>query len=86
MARVLLKILKWVGIVLGGLLGLVVIAMVVVYFIAGSKLGETYDIQVAPVAIPTDEAAIERGRHLVTSVGLCTECHGDHSGRNAGGG
>ena len=48
MARVLLKILKWVGIVLGGLLGLVVIAMVVVYFIAGSKLGETYDIQGRP--------------------------------------
>ena len=70
-----LKILKWLGIALGGLVGVLVIAIVVIYFIAGSRLDRTFEIDVAPIAIPADDASIERGRHLAVSVGLCTECH-----------
>ena len=77
MPRLLLKVLKWAGIVLGGLLGLLIAAIVVVYFIGGSKLSKTYDIEVVPIPVPTDEVAIERGRHLVEAVGLCQECHGE---------
>lgn len=71
-----MKILKWSGIVFGGLNGVLVVALVVVYFLGGAKLNETFDIDVASIAIPTDEAAIERGRHLVMTVGACTECQG----------
>ena len=71
-----LKILKWFGIVLGGLVGVLAVAVLVVYFLAGAKLNEIIDVEVAAIVIPTDEAGIERGRHLVRTVGLCTECHG----------
>ena len=63
---------------LGGLVGLIIVAMVVVYFIAGGRMNETYDIQVAQIAVPTDEAGVERGRHLVQTIGLCVECHGEN--------
>ena len=72
-----LKILKWFGIVLGGLIGLIIVALVVLYFIGGSRVNKTYDIQVASVTVPTDEQSIERGRHVVESMGLCTFCHGE---------
>ncbi len=76
--RLLLKVLKWAGIVLGGLVGLVILAIVVVYLIAGVRLNKTYDIQVAAITIPSDEARVDRGRHLVETIGLCVECHGDN--------
>lgn len=72
------KVLKWVGIGLGSLLGIVVVAAVVLYFAGGSRLDKRYDIEVAAVPIPTDEAAIARGRHLAQAVTLCHGCHGDH--------
>ena len=78
MPRLLLQLLKWAGIAIGGLIGLIVIAVVVVYFVAGARLNKTYDIEVAPIAIPTDEAAIARGKHLVESALICQECHGEN--------
>ncbi len=75
--KVLLKILKWVGIVVGGLVGLIVIAAAVLFFIGGSRINATYDVEVTQVSIPTGGEAVERGRHLVRSIGLCTECHGE---------
>ena len=72
-----LKILKWFGIVLGGLIGLIIVAVVVLYFIGGSRVNKTYEIQVASITVPTDEQSIERGRHVVESMSLCTECHGE---------
>ena len=68
------KVLKWIGIVLGLLVGLVVLAVVVVYVITEARLNKTYTFQVEPVSIPTDAAAIERGRR-VAAIRLCTDCH-----------
>ena len=76
--RIAKKVLKWLGIVLGGLLGVIVVAAVVLYFIAGSRLNETYDIDVAAVPVPTDDAAIQRGKHIAESYALCIGCHGDN--------
>ena len=77
MPRVLLKILKWVGIVFGGLGGLIVVVMAVIYFAVGPRLVKEFDVQVASLAVPTDAASIKRGSHIVSSIGLCTECHGE---------
>ena len=74
----MLRILKWVGITLGGLVGLIVALVVVLYFVGGWRLNATFDIDPAPVVVPTDTASIERGRHLVTTLGLCQECHGEN--------
>ena len=62
------KVLKWAGIVLGSILGLLIIAAVALYFVGGSRIDRSYDIQVESVAIPTDEEAIARGQHLVQSI------------------
>ncbi len=72
------KVLKWAGIGLGGLLGVIVIAMVVLYFLGGLRVNKIHDIQVAAITVPSDEASIERGRHVIETRGLCQECHGDN--------
>ncbi|MEJ2600168.1 MAG: c-type cytochrome [Anaerolineales bacterium] len=70
------KVLKWIGIVLGGLVALLLVAAVVLYILGSARLNKTYDIQPEAITIPTDEAAIARGRHLVEAVTFCKECHG----------
>jgi predicted Co/Zn/Cd cation transporter (cation efflux family) len=40
------KVLKWIGIILGLLVGLVVLAFGVVYAIAEARLNKTYTIQI----------------------------------------
>ena len=74
------KILVWVGAVLGSLVGLLVVLIVVLVFIGSSRVNQTYDIQVASVSVPTDPAGMARGEHLVQSIGLCMECHGENLG------
>jgi cytochrome c553 len=69
------KVLKWIGIVLGGLVSLLVIAVVVLYALGSARLNKTHDIQAEAIAIPTDDAALARGEHLV-DVSLCRFCHG----------
>lgn len=71
------KALKWTGIALGGLVGVIVIVLVVLYFIGGARINKTYDVQVASVAVSSEAEDIERARHLVEAVALCQECHGD---------
>jgi mono/diheme cytochrome c family protein len=73
------KILKWIGIVLGGLIGLIALVVVVLYFVGNARISRAYDIQPETVIVPTDAEAIERGRHLAEIMG-CTDCHGENLG------
>jgi mono/diheme cytochrome c family protein len=65
---------------------LVLAALVAALVFAGLQLGERraarrFEIAVQAVPIPSDAAALERGRYLFTSRG-CAECHGaDGAGR-----
>jgi mono/diheme cytochrome c family protein len=68
------KVLKWLGIGLAGLVGLIIIAAVVVVVITNRRLNATYDIAVEPIEIPSDEEALVRGEHVATVRG-CTDCH-----------
>jgi mono/diheme cytochrome c family protein len=81
------KILKWIGIVLGSLLGLLVLAFVVLYIIGSArwnKMHGTYDVPVETITIPTDQASIARGEHIAT-IRMCGHCHMDNlSGRTDG--
>jgi len=71
------KILKWTGIVLGGLLVLSVLAGLILYPIGMKKLTRTYpNITVETVNIPTDAEAIAHGEH-VSVIWACTKCHGE---------
>src|SRR5258705_13743005 len=71
------KILKWIGIVLGSLVGLLVLAFVVLYIIGSvkwSRMHGKYDVPVETITIPTDEASIARGERIAT-LNLCRICH-----------
>jgi mono/diheme cytochrome c family protein len=74
------RILKWIAIVLGGLIGLLLIAVVALYLIGGNKAHKTWDITPEAVTIPTDAASVARGEHLVKTVSICVQCHGDNLG------
>lgn len=74
------KVLKWVGIIVGVLLLVVIIAAVVMYLIGRNNLNEKHTVQAEAVPIPTGDEALARGRHFVEAVSLCAECHGDDLG------
>jgi len=73
------RALKWIGIVIGVLIGLLIVAAVGLYISGTSRLNRTYDIEAETVTIPADEAALARGGYLAAAV--CSECH---SGNFAG--
>ena len=75
------KVLKWIGIVLGSLIGLLLVAALVLYLKGNAQLSKTYDFPPSNITIPTDAESIEFGRHRAES--LCQGCHGeDLSGIN----
>jgi len=71
------KILKWIGIVLGAVVGLLALAAVALYLIGTSKLNKKYDVAVEAISVPTDAQAVERGKHMAT-IFMCTRCHLDN--------
>lgn len=74
------KALKWMGIILGGLIILVVVAGVLLSIAGEARLNKTHNIQAEAITIPTDEATLARGEHLVNTA--CKSCHGaDLSGQ-----
>ncbi len=81
------KILKWIGIVLGSLIGLLVLAFVVLYTIGTAKwnrLHGKYGVPVESITVPTDQASIVRGEHIAT-IRMCGHCHMENlSGQTAG--
>jgi cytochrome c553 len=71
------KFFKWMGIVLGALVGLTLLAGLVLYPIGMKSLTRTYpNITVESVNTPTDTDAIARGKH-VSVIWACTKCHGE---------
>lgn len=81
------KTLKWIGIVLGSLIGLLVLAFIVLYVMGSAKwnkLHGKYDVPVETITIPTDQASIARGQHIA-KIHMCQQCHMDNlSGQTAG--
>jgi mono/diheme cytochrome c family protein len=72
------KVLKWIGLALLALIGLLVAAAVILNIMGGSRLNKTHEVQAESIAIPDDPAALARGEHLV-DVG-CKSCHGTNLG------
>lgn len=69
-----MRVIKWFGIVVGGILGLAVIAVGVVYALTQSRIGKTWEVVGHEVAVPTDSATVALGEHIATVRG-CTACH-----------
>lgn len=68
------KVLKWIGIVLGSLVGLILITALTLFLIGNARLNKTYDFPSTKLEIPTDAASLEYGKHRVET--LCAGCHG----------
>ncbi|MFM7327956.1 MAG: c-type cytochrome [Bacteroidota bacterium] len=69
----MIKILKWLGIITGGLI--VIIGLVAGYGImqANALLEERLDITPETISLPSDSASLVRGEYLAYG---CRECHG----------
>ena len=74
-----MKILKWVGIVLGTIAAILLIFIAVTYFISERHFNETYDIQAETLEVSADSSIIAQGEHVATIRG-CIECHGENLG------
>jgi len=70
------RVLIWIGIFLGSIVGLLVVVVAALAIIGGSKLNKQYDVEPAPVAISDETAVIQRGQYLVSAS--CAGCHGDN--------
>jgi cytochrome c553 len=72
------RILILIGKIVGGLVGLIVLAFTVLYIIGTVKWndirGKDYDVPVERISIPTDQASIARGEHIAT-IRMCKDCH-----------
>lgn len=74
------RLLKWTGIIFGGLVGILVVAVIGVYAVSNGRINQTHTITVNPLTIPTDAEVIAQGEHIARSRG-CTDCHrADFSG------
>jgi cytochrome c553 len=69
------KALKWTGIGLGALVGLLVAAAGVAYLVGSSRLSRTYEVPAVALAVSADSAAVARGAYLAVTSG-CQDCHG----------
>jgi mono/diheme cytochrome c family protein len=73
-----MKVLKWIGIVLGALVGLVLLVAVILYVMGSSRMSRQYSFPPSNLDIPTDAASIEYGRQRAEI--FCTGCHGEDLG------
>lgn len=71
------KIFQWIGIFLIVLLGILVLALLALFYTTNQMINKTYTVTPEPLEISTDPEIIERGRYIVTTRGACTECHGE---------
>lgn len=72
------KVLKWIGIVVGSLIGLILVTGAVMYFMGNARQNKTYDFPPSDLVLPSDDASLELGKHRVDS--LCAGCHGPDLG------
>lgn len=71
--------LKWLGIVVGSIIGLVLLTAAGIYFYMGSHFGKTFDIAGSEVAVPEDDVTIAEGGRLAKLRGCNGGCHGEGS-------
>ena len=70
------KILKWIGIVVGCLIILVLLFSATVYFKTEGRANKLYAVKVQQLSIPTDSVNYKLGAHLAAIKG-CNDCHAE---------
>jgi mono/diheme cytochrome c family protein len=70
------KIFKWIGTSVAVLVGLILIALAVIFFKTEARLNHVYAPPVDALRIPDDTASIANGKHIFQYRG-CQACHGE---------
>lgn len=68
------RVLKWIGILLAAVVGVIVLIALAGYFVSERRINETYTIAEEALTLPTDAASLAEGQRLVTMRG-CSDCH-----------
>lgn len=71
------SILKWAGITLGSLLGLVLLANLVLYVLGEARLKHVYTVPKETLSVPREAAVLAEGKRIFQYRG-CEACHGEH--------
>lgn len=75
------RVLRALGIALLAFAVTAAVGAAAAYAASAYRIGRTYDVpNEPPLRVPTDSASVARGRHLASSAGTCTLCHGDDFG------
>jgi mono/diheme cytochrome c family protein len=74
------KVLKWIGIVVGVLVLLIIVSGAVLYSRAGKAISAKVTVPEEQIAIPTDSASVARGRHVARALAKCADCHTEDLG------
>lgn len=80
------RVLKWIGIALGSLIGLLILAFIGLAVYANATFKPTRsDRPLYPIAADTSPESLERGRYLMEQAMNCTEaCHATEPGKLSG--
>lgn len=70
------RLLRWLGIGLGILVGLLIVVYAVTFVLSWRVLRHAYEIPRVALTVPTDPASIAEGRRLATVHGCLGACHG----------
>ena len=71
------KMLKWLGIIIGVIVALLITLVGGLYFTGNSRLAQAEAVTVAMIDIPTDETALARGQQIADAISLCSDCHAE---------
>jgi len=69
------KVLKWIGLALGSLFSLLLLALVGVYILSTLRMNKQYSIQAMTLPVAADATAIAEGQRQFMTRG-CVDCHG----------
>lgn len=64
----------------GAAAGAIALAAASIAGLTGRTLARRFTVAPAAIVIPDDSASRERGHHLATAIGKCTDCHGEDLG------
>jgi len=68
------KFFKWLAIVFGGFIGILIILVIAFYAFGTYRLNKNYNIEAAAINIPNDQTTIQRGAYIYFYS--CEGCHG----------
>jgi mono/diheme cytochrome c family protein len=68
--------LKWIGIVVGAVVGLLVLSTLVLYGLGQMRLNRKYEVPAQTITIPVDAESLLEGKRIFQYRG-CEACHGE---------